>query len=69
VETYKPKSEMLEGKWGDMVWPNSEAAEHWPQTGLEEKQLVEIATASVSLPDTFVRGFSHLARVCRDSAK
>jgi len=54
IDEYKPKSEMLEGKWSDLVWPNSEAAKHEPDTGVERDTLIKVAKASVTLPDDFV---------------
>jgi probable 2-oxoglutarate dehydrogenase E1 component DHKTD1 len=54
IEEYKPKSEMLEGKWSELVWPNSESAKHEPDTGVERDTLIEVAKASVTLPEDFV---------------
>jgi probable 2-oxoglutarate dehydrogenase E1 component DHKTD1 len=54
IEEYKPKSEMLEGKWSKLVWPNSESAKHEPDTGVERNTLIEVAKASVTLPEDFV---------------
>ena len=54
IDEYKPKSEMLEGKWSDLVWPNSESAKHEPDTGVERDTLIEVAKASVTLADDFV---------------
>lgn len=45
---------MLEGKWSKYVWPATEAAEHDPDTGVKREDLVEVAKASVTLPDDFV---------------
>jgi probable 2-oxoglutarate dehydrogenase E1 component DHKTD1 len=54
IDEYKPKSEMLEGKWSELVWPNSESAKHEPDTGVERDTLIEVAKASVTLPEDFV---------------
>jgi probable 2-oxoglutarate dehydrogenase E1 component DHKTD1 len=54
IEEYKPKSEMLQGKWSELVWPNSESAKHEPDTGVERTTLIEVAKASVTLPEDFV---------------
>lgn len=54
VDDYKPKSDMLEGKWSKLVWPNSDAAKHEPGTGVDRELLTEVAKASVALPDNFV---------------
>jgi len=54
IEEYKPKSEMLEGKWSQLVWPNSESAKHEPDTGVGRNTLIEVAKASVTLPEDFV---------------
>jgi probable 2-oxoglutarate dehydrogenase E1 component DHKTD1 len=54
IDEYKPKSEMLEGKWSELVWPNSELAKHEPDTGVERNTLIEVAKASVTLPEDFV---------------
>jgi probable 2-oxoglutarate dehydrogenase E1 component DHKTD1 len=54
IDEYKPKSDMLEGKWSSLVWPNAETAKHEPETGVEREILVEVAKASVTLPDDFV---------------
>lgn len=54
VESYKAKSEMLGGKWSDYVWPNSTEANHHPATGVAGDELIEVAKASVTLPDSFV---------------
>jgi len=35
VDGWKAKSEMLEGKWKDMVWPSGDQAVHYPKTGVE----------------------------------
>ncbi|WVQ79042.1 oxoglutarate dehydrogenase (succinyl-transferring), E1 component [Cryptococcus sp. DSM 104549] len=53
ADSFKPKSEMLEGKWGPYVWPASEEADHDPETGVTKQELVDVATASVTLPETF----------------
>lgn len=55
VDSFKPKSEMLGGKWKDMVWPASKEAQPNPETGLPVDRLSEVGKASVALPDTFVR--------------
>jgi probable 2-oxoglutarate dehydrogenase E1 component DHKTD1 len=54
IDEYKPKSDMLEGKWSKLVWPNSEAASHEPDTGVDRDVLVKVAKASVTLPEDFV---------------
>jgi len=54
IDEYKPKSEMLEGKWSGLVWPNSKSAKHEPDTGVERDTLIEVARASVTLPEDFV---------------
>jgi probable 2-oxoglutarate dehydrogenase E1 component DHKTD1 len=54
VDGWKAKSEMLQGKWGDMVWPAGEKAIHEPKTGVSSDQLKEVAEASVTLPESFV---------------
>lgn len=54
---------MLQGKWSGCVWPVSKEAVHQPDTGVEREVLIEVAKASVTLPDGFVSG--HLAP-CRD---
>jgi len=54
VEGFKPKSEMLGGKWKDMVWPVGPQAEHFPQSGVKEETLKSMARASVTLPESFV---------------
>lgn len=55
VDNFKPKSEMLGGKWADMVWPASPEAVPNPETGLPVDRLIAIGKASVELPDSFVR--------------
>ncbi len=53
VESYRPGSQMLEGKWKGMRWPSlSERSD--PETGVSEERLKDVAVASVSLPETFV---------------
>ena len=59
IEEYKPKSEMLEGKWSKLVWPNSESAKHEPDTGVERATLIEVAKASVTLPEDFVSAYTN----------
>jgi len=54
VEGYKPKSDMLGGKWKDLVWPVGARAAHDPETGVNEDTLKQMARASVTLPETFV---------------
>lgn len=54
VEGYRAESDMLRGKWKDIVWPLSSAARHEPDTGKDQNELKEIAKASVTLPETFV---------------
>lgn len=54
VDSFKAKSEMLDGKWSGFVWPASGQADHQPDTGLPIDQLAEVAKASVTLPETFV---------------
>jgi probable 2-oxoglutarate dehydrogenase E1 component DHKTD1 len=54
VDEYVPKSDMLQGKWSDFVWPNSSEAEHNPATGVSQEKLKEVAKASVTLPEDFV---------------
>lgn len=53
VGSFQPKSEMLGGKWKDMVWPASQEAKPDPETGLSEERLKEVGRASVELPDSF----------------
>ncbi|WWD16700.1 oxoglutarate dehydrogenase (succinyl-transferring), E1 component [Kwoniella shandongensis] len=53
VETYKHKSQMLQGKWSPYVWPAGGKAEHHPETGVPKDELIEVATASVTLPESF----------------
>lgn len=53
VGSFKPKSEMLGGKWKDMVWPASKEAQPSPETGLPEDRLKDVGCASVELPDSF----------------
>ncbi|WRT65523.1 oxoglutarate dehydrogenase (succinyl-transferring), E1 component [Kwoniella shivajii] len=53
VESYKPRSEMLEGKWKNYVWPAGSEADHDPDTGVKEEELLDVAQASVTLPDSF----------------
>ena len=45
---------MLGGKWGALVWPATTEAEHDPDTGLPIERLVQVAKASVTLPESFV---------------
>ncbi|WVQ94500.1 oxoglutarate dehydrogenase (succinyl-transferring), E1 component [Kwoniella sp. CBS 9459] len=52
-ENYKPKSEMLEGKWNGFAWPADSGAQHAPETGVDKDQLIEVAKASVDVPDSF----------------
>ena len=54
IDEYIPKSDMLEGKWSKVVWPNSEQAKHEPDTGVDRELLVKVAKASVTLPADFV---------------
>jgi len=54
VDEYKPNSDMLQGKWSKLVWPNSDAAKHELDTGVDRELLTEVAKASVALPDNFV---------------
>lgn len=56
VPEYKAPSEMLGGKWKDIVWPASPEAQADPETGLPVERLVEIGKASVDLPSDFVSG-------------
>lgn len=56
VPGYKAPSEMLGGKWKDLVWPASAEANPDPETGLPVDRLVEIGKKSVELPETFVSG-------------
>nr|XP_019050186.1 oxoglutarate dehydrogenase (succinyl-transferring), E1 component [Kwoniella bestiolae CBS 10118]OCF29116.1 oxoglutarate dehydrogenase (succinyl-transferring), E1 component [Kwoniella bestiolae CBS 10118] len=53
IESYKAKSDMLEGKWKDYVWPAGSEAQHHPDTGVNNAELKEIAKASVTLPEDF----------------
>ncbi|KAK4687422.1 putative 2-oxoglutarate dehydrogenase E1 component DHKTD1, partial [Tremellales sp. Uapishka_1] len=53
VESFQPKSEMLQGKWSDMVWPGSPGSESNPATGIEQETLMQVARASVALPNGF----------------
>lgn len=53
VPQYKPASEMLGGKWKDIVWPAAPQAEADPETGLPVDRLVEIGKKSVELPEEF----------------
>ncbi|GMK58230.1 hypothetical protein CspeluHIS016_0502620 [Cutaneotrichosporon spelunceum] len=53
VPDYKPPSEMLGGKWKDMVWPASAEAKPDPETGLPIDRLVDIGKKSVELPADF----------------
>lgn len=55
AQDFKPTSEMLGGKWKDIVWPATSAADPDPETGLPTDRLAEVGRASVSLPDSFVR--------------
>lgn len=54
VASYKPTSEMLDGKWKDIAWPAAADAQPDPETGLPVERLVEIGKASVELPGDFV---------------
>lgn len=54
VDDYIPKSDMLQGKWSDFVWPNSPEAKHDPATGVAQEKLKQVAKASVTLPEDFV---------------
>lgn len=54
VDKYKATSQMLQGKWSKQVWPNTPAAKHDPETGIERDELIRVAKASVTLPDSFV---------------
>lgn len=56
VDTFKAESEMLGGKWKDIVWPASSAATPAPETGLPIDRLAEVGRASVTLPEDFVGG-------------
>lgn len=51
---YKPKADMLEGKWSSFVWPASREAQHSPDTGVETEVLQSVGKASVTLPPAFV---------------
>lgn len=53
-DSYTPRSEMLDGKWSDYVWPAGQQADHSPSTGVAKAQLLEMGKASVTLPDAFV---------------
>ncbi|WWC87694.1 oxoglutarate dehydrogenase (succinyl-transferring), E1 component [Kwoniella dendrophila CBS 6074] len=53
MESYQPESNMLQVKWKNFVWPAESHADHNPDTGVDKQQLVEIAKASVTLPDNF----------------
>ncbi|KAL1409551.1 hypothetical protein Q8F55_003535 [Vanrija albida] len=53
VESFKAESEMLGGKWKDIVWPSSSAANPDPETGLPIDRLADVGRASVTLPDNF----------------
>ncbi|OCF42377.1 oxoglutarate dehydrogenase (succinyl-transferring), E1 component [Kwoniella heveanensis CBS 569] len=52
-DSYKPKSEMLEGKWEGFAWPAGSEARHLPNTGVAKEQLIEVAKASVEVPEAF----------------
>jgi len=54
VDGFTAESEMLGGKWKDMVWPASPEANPNPETGLPTERLAEVAKASVQLPESFV---------------
>lgn len=69
VDTFKPKSEMLQGKWSQMVWPATSSAEHQPATGVASETLKEVGKASVTLPDSFVRGLRTLAGAGADQGR
>lgn len=58
VDAYKSKSEMLQGKWSQLVWPATSQAEHQPSTGVTSETLKEVGQASVTLPDSFVCALS-----------
>nr|XP_019012250.1 oxoglutarate dehydrogenase (succinyl-transferring), E1 component [Kwoniella pini CBS 10737]OCF51031.1 oxoglutarate dehydrogenase (succinyl-transferring), E1 component [Kwoniella pini CBS 10737] len=53
IDKYMAKSDMLQGKWSNYVWPAGPQAEHHPETGVQKSELVEIAKASVTLPENF----------------
>lgn len=54
VDAYTPESEMLGGKWKDIVWPASAEANPDPETGLPVERLTQVGQASVTLPESFV---------------
>jgi hypothetical protein len=56
VDEYKPKSDLLDGKWKGYAWPASDQAEHNPDTGVAKDVLIEVGKASVTLPEGFVSG-------------
>ncbi|KZV93424.1 2-oxoglutarate dehydrogenase, E1 component [Exidia glandulosa HHB12029] len=51
--SYKPKADMLQGKWSSFVWPASTDAVHDPATGVELDVLQSVGKASVTLPSDF----------------
>jgi probable 2-oxoglutarate dehydrogenase E1 component DHKTD1 len=60
VDSYKPVTDMLKGKWSDLKWPASPEAKHSPRTGVPQGTLVDVAKASVELPTGFVSSMSSL---------
>ncbi|WWC60118.1 oxoglutarate dehydrogenase (succinyl-transferring), E1 component [Kwoniella dejecticola CBS 10117] len=53
IDAYKADSDMLKGKWKDFVWPAGPQAKLYPETGISKSFLIDIAKASVILPDNF----------------
>ncbi|RXK41404.1 oxoglutarate dehydrogenase (succinyl-transferring), E1 component [Tremella mesenterica] len=53
VDDYRPKSEMLDGKWKGFVWPALDGVEHDPLTGVDKEVLEEVGRKSVTLPEGF----------------
>lgn len=59
--SYKPTSEwdpgqeksVARGKWNDMVWPASSAANYHPETGVNKDTLMKVGRASVKTTDGF----------------
>ena len=54
MDSYKAESEMLKGKWATCVWPAGASADHTPSTGISKQVLIDVATKSVTLPESFV---------------
>jgi hypothetical protein len=61
VISYRPHIPLFENQWRSMVWPASEHADRFPETGVPEDILDKVGKASVTISaNGFVREVSLL---------